>query len=41
VTNISKNNNYFKQAKKIRKMHMFAGGVKMAANLIQTLDMTI
>ena len=35
VTSISKNKEYFQQARKIRKMHMFAGGVKAAANLVE------
>ena len=35
VTTISENNNYHKQASKIRKMHMFAGGARAAANLVE------
>ncbi|XP_065896630.1 UDP-glucuronosyltransferase 2B31-like [Dysidea avara] len=35
VTSISESKEYFKQARKIRKMHMFAGGVKTAANLVE------
>ncbi|XP_065895361.1 UDP-glucuronosyltransferase 1A1-like [Dysidea avara] len=35
VTTISENKEYSKQARKIQKMHLFAGGVKAAANLIE------
>ena len=35
MTTISENKEYFKQARKILKMSLFAGGVKVAANLIE------
>jgi len=35
VTSISENEEYSKQARKIQKMHIFAGGVKSAANLVE------
>ena len=35
VTNISESKEYYKQARKIQKMHLFAGGAKAAANLVE------
>jgi len=35
LISISENKKYFKQARKICKMHKFGGGVKMAANLVE------
>ena len=35
VTTISERKEYFKQAKKIQKMHVFAGGARAAANLVE------